>query len=427
MNSRERIALSLEHKTSDRVPIDFGGSVITGMHASVVYSLRQALGLDPLGTPVKVIDPFQMLGEIAPDLAARLHSDVVPLMGRWNCFGFENSGWKPWTLFDGTPVLVPDAFTTTPDPTGNILLYPQGDTESKPSGFMPAGGYWFDAIERAGCRDVSDQLDPSDNVEEYVSIADDDVRHFAAECERLHSTTDKAIVASIGGTSFGDVADVPGPALKSPRGIRTVIEWYGSLAKRPQYIYEVFERQCDIGLGNLAKVFEAVGDRVSVVVVSTTDFGMQKSLLISPKTYRDLFKPFNRAVNDWVHAHTSAKTFFHCCGSIAPLLPDLIDAGFDIFNPVQTSARGMDPAELKRCFGDELVFWGGGVNTQWTLPFGSPAEVKREVRDRIRILGSGGGFVYSAVHNITAGVPTANVLAMVEALDEYVAEAEEGR
>jgi hypothetical protein len=362
-----------------------------------------------------------MLGEIAPDLAARLHSDVVPLVSRRNYFGFENSGWKPWTLFDGTPVCVPAAFTTTPDSKGNILLYPQGDSEAKPSGFMPAGGYWFDVIERGNPTAASGDNQPSDNVEEYGPITDDDLRHFADECERLYSKTDKAIVADFGGTSFGDVAEVPGPTLRSPRGIRAVMDWYGALAGRPKYIYEVFERQCEIGLANLSKVFETIGDHLAVIVVSGTDFGMQSGPLVSPRMYRDLFKPFHQAVNHLVHAHTNAKTFFHCCGSIVPLLPDLIDAGFDIFNPVQTSAKDMDPAELKRVFGDQLVFWGGGANTQRTLPFGSPEDVKREISERIRTLGSGGGFVFATVHNITVGVPTANLLAVVEALDEYVA------
>ena len=148
MNSRQRIEAALNHRQPDRVPLDLGASPVSGMQVSCVYKLRQALGLDKPGTPVKVIEPYQMLGEIAPDLQDALGIDVVGLGGPNTMFGFPLTDWKPWTTFDGTPVLVPGGFNTDPEPNGDILMYPEGDKSVPPSGRMPKGGFYFDSITR---------------------------------------------------------------------------------------------------------------------------------------------------------------------------------------------------------------------------------------------------------------------------------------
>ncbi|MBN2024104.1 MAG: hypothetical protein JW809_15075 [Pirellulales bacterium] len=415
MNSRQRVEAALNHRQPDRVPLDLGGSPVTGIHVSSVYLLRQALGLDAPGTPVKVVEPYQMLGEAAPDLLDAIGADVVGISGRCNMFGFPNAGWKPWTLFDGTPVLVPADFNTRPEPNGDILMYPQGDRGVPPSARMPSGGFYFDSITRQEPLD-DDQLDVEDNVEEFGPIADVDLQHFASEADRLARDSDRAIVANFGGTAFGDIALVPAPWLKHPRGIRAVEEWYVSTVARFDYVYEVFRRQCEIGVANLAKLYEAVGDRVSVVFVTGTDFGTQNGPFISPASYRKLYQPFHRWVNGWIHEHTPWKTFIHTCGSIVALLPDLIEAGFDVLNPVQCSAAGMDPRMLKEKFGDKVTFWGGGVDTQKTLPFGTPEQIRAEVKERIAIFGSGGGFVFNTVHNIQAGTPAENLVALYDAV-----------
>lgn len=415
MNSRERVTRALNHQQPDRVPLDLGGSVVTGMAASAVYLLRQALHLDPPGTPVKVIEPYQMLGEIAPDLIAALGVDVVGLTGRKTMFGFRNAGWKPWTLFNGVPVVVPEGFNTEPEPDGSILMYPEGDRSAPPSGRMPAGGYYFDAIIRQEPIDDA-RLNPEDNLEEFGPISDDDLAYFAAEAERLYTETDKAILASFGGTAFGDIALVPAPGLKHPKGIRDVAEWYISTVSRREYVWKVFEKQCEIGLANLERIHQAVGERVAAVFVTGADFGQQRGPFISRKAYRQLFMPFHQAVNGWIHANTTWRSFIHSCGSVSALIPDFIEAGFDILNPVQTSAADMDPGELKRRFGEQITFWGGGVDTQHTLPFGSPEDVRREVEERIRIFGSGGGFVFNTIHNVQARVPVENLLALYRAV-----------
>lgn len=418
MNSRERVTQAINHYEPDRVPLDLGGGPTSGMHASSVYLLRQALKLDPPGTPVKVIEPYQMLGEIKPDLMQALGVDVAPLSARKTMFGYLNENWKPWTFFDGTPLLVPEAFNTTPDENGDILMYPEGDSSVPASGKMPAGGYYFDGIVRQPPIDEA-ALDPKDNLEEFSPVSDEDLEHFRREAVRLHEETDFAILANFGGTAFGDIALVPAPWLKNPRGIRDITEWYMSAVSRPDYVYKVFEGQCEIALQNLEKIHAFVGERVTAVFLSGTDFGMQTGPLISPKTYRNLYKPFNKALNDWVHQNTSWKTYIHCCGSIDRLIPDFIEAGFDILNPVQTSAAGMDSQTLKDLFGSEVVFWGGGIDTQKTLPFGTPEEVRKQVKERMQIFGRGGGFVFNTVHNLQAGVPQENIVALYEAVREY--------
>jgi hypothetical protein len=366
---------------------------------------------------VKVIEPYQILGEIKPDLLDILGVDVAPLPTPRTMFGFENTGWKPWTLFDGTPVLVPEAFNTDPDENGDILMYPEGDRSAAPSGRMPAGGFYFDGIVRQPPLDEA-RLNPEDNLEEFGPVSAEDLTYFKEQAERLSSGTDRAIFANFGGTAFGDIALVPATGLKAPRGIRDVAEWYMSTVSRPDYVYQVFERQCEIALGNLSKIAAVVGSQVDVVFMSGTDFGMQTGPLVSPKTYRQLYLPFNKVLNDWVHQNTTWKTFIHSCGSVISLIPDFIEAGFDVINPVQTSAAGMDPASLKARFGDQIVFWGGGVDTQHTLPFGTPDEVRAEVCERLRTFGPGGGFVFNPIHNVQAQVPVENLLALYETVRE---------
>lgn len=417
MNSRERICAALNHQEPDRIPLDLGGSDNTSMHVSAVYRLRQALGLDAPGTPVKVIEPFQMVGEIKPDLSDAVGADVVFLFSSKTMFGFKNEGWKPWTLHDGTPVLVPAGFNTEPEPNGDILLYPEGDRSASPSGRMPAGGWYFDAIVRQPPLDET-RLRVEDNLEEFELISDEDLLDFKTQAQRLRRESDRAVMAYFGGTSLGDVSLLPAPWLKHPKGVREIAEWYVCLSARKEFVYKIFEKQCEIALLNLEKIYAAVGDGVDVIFVTGADFGMQTGPLFAPATYRQLFKPFHRMINTWVHRHTPWKTFIHCCGSIGSFIEDFIDAGFDILNPVQTTAAHMDPLDLKQRYGDRLVFWGGGVDTQRVLPFGSPAEVRRQAQERMRIFGPGGGFVFNPIHNVQPSTPVENLLALYETVRE---------
>ena len=297
-------------------------------------------------------------------------------------------------------------------------MYPEGDKSAPPSARMPNGGWYFDTIVRQEPFD-EDNLNVEDNLEEFSPISDEELAHFEQEAKRLYEETDKAILANFGGTSFGDIALVPAPQLKYPKGIRDIKEWYISTVALRDYVYEIFERQCEIALENLGKIYEVVGNRVTAVFVTGTDFGMQTGPFISPKAYRSLYKPFHKIVNDWIHRNTTWKSMIHSCGSNWVLLDDITDAGFDILNPVQTSAAKMDPAALKEKYGDRITFWGGGIDTQKVLPQETPGDVRKNVEERMRIFGPGGGFVFNSIHNVQAGIPVENLVALYEAVRDY--------
>ena len=418
MNSRERVRTALNHQEADQIPLDLGAGFQTGMHVQMVYKLRQALQLDPPGTPVKIIEPYQNLGEIKMDLLEAVGGDVVGVNPPATMFGYKSENWKEWEYFNGTPVLVPEHYNTEPEADGSILMWPEGDTSVPPSAIMPKDTYFFDSIERQPPLD-DNNLHLEDNLEEFKPISAEDLAYFGREVDRLYRETDKAVYANFGGTAFGDIALVPAPWLKNPKGVRDIEEWYISTLTRQGYVYEIFEYQCAIALENLQKIFDVVGNKVDVVFLTGTDFGGQSGPLISVKSYETLFKPFHKQLNDWIHDNTTWKTFMHTDGSLVPLMPHFIEAGFDILNPIQWAAKNMSPVELKRNFGKQLVFWGGAIDSQKTLPFGTPEEVRVEVRARIEDFRSGGGWIFNTVHNVVANVPVENLLAMYETFHEY--------
>ena len=416
MDSRTRLQCTLNHQQPDRVCVDFGSTAVTGLHVSVVHRLRQR-ALGDLNWRVRVIEPFQMLGEMDDALREALGIDVAGVWPRKSLFGTESKDWKPFTLFDGSPCLVPGAFNVTPAPDGGWHLYPEGDQNVAPSGHMPAGGYFFDAIIRQPPL-AEDKLDPEDNVEEFKLLGQEDLAYYRAEKARLEQNGSRGGILTVPGAAFGDIALVPAPWLKRPKGIRDVAEWYVSLKARPDYVRRVFERQCEVALENINTLIDLLGDLVQAAFVTGTDFGTQRGPFIALKTYRELFQPFHRQVNALIHKRSNWKTFIHSCGSVYQLLPDFIDAGFDILNPVQCSAAEMDAARLKREFGKDLTFWGGGVDTQQTMAFGTPEQVYREVRERIEIFNRDGGFVFNAIHNLQGNTPIENVEAMFRAISE---------
>lgn len=411
---RERLSKALHHQQPDRVPIDFGGMPTSGIHVSCVAELRDYYGLEK--RPVKVHEPFQMLGWIDEDLKEAMGIDTTSVFGRGTMFGFPLGEWKPWS-FNGLEVLVPKDFNTSIDANGDTLIYPEGDRGVPASGRMPNGGYFFDCIIRQEPID-EENLRPEDNLEEFGPIAPldlDYLRQHAAEA----AATGRGVTASLGGTAFGDIALVPGPQMRHPKGIRDVTEWYMATSARQEYVHQVFDRQCAIALENLAKIYAVVGENIQVAYICGTDFGTQTSSFCSVRTFDNLYKPYYKRVNDWIHQNTGWKCFKHTCGAVSKFIPSLIEAGFDILNPVQCSATGMDPEQLKANFGEQIVFWGGGVDTQKVLPFGTPAEVREQVLRRCEIFAPGGGFVFNTIHNVQACTPVANLVAMIDAVHEF--------
>jgi uroporphyrinogen-III decarboxylase len=261
-------------------------------------------------------------------------------------------------------------------------------------------------------------LNAEDNMEEFSAITTEELEHLKRSAQAA-ADTGRGVIATFGGTAFGDIALVPAPSLKHPKGIRDITEWYVSTSSRQDYVHKIFERECEIGIQNLERIHAVVGNLVQAIFVCGTDFGTQTSAFCSVKTFRNLYFPYYKQVNDWVHANTTWKTFKHSCGSVVKFLPSFIEAGFDILNPVQCSATGMDPTELNATFGDNLVFWGGGVDTQKVMPFGTPAEVREQVLRRCEIFSPGGGFVFNGIHNIQAASPIENIVAMLDAVHEF--------
>jgi len=417
MTSRERLIRTINHQEPDRLVVDLGSGSQTGINASPLYQLRKALGLEE--RPITIQEPALMLGRIDEDLRQLLEIDIVGLWSPKNIFGVRNENWKRWDMPDGTPTLIAGGLEFTTDGTGAVYAYPQGDKTVPPSMKMPAGGYFFDNIDRGGEFD-EDDLDPRRDFAEDFSIIDDETaRYLEKESIRLYEETDYGIIGRFDGAAFGDVFRIAAPWLKKkPQGIRRMEDWLMAHVLYPDYILELFEFQSEIVLKNLEIYRQAVGDRIQVIWLSSTDFGTQNGTFISPETYRKLYKPFHKKINDWIHRNTSWKTAYHSCGSVVDLLDDFAEAGIDILNPVQCSAAGMDPKMLKEKYGDKFVFWGGGVDSQYVLPFGTPEEVKAQVKERIGIFSKGGGYVFSTIHNIVGKTPVENILAMYEAIKE---------
>jgi hypothetical protein len=419
MNSRERVIAAINHTEPDRCPIDLAATGQTGMNASTLYRLRQALGLPE--HPIRIIEPAQMLGDPGEDLLKLAGSDVVGLWNRGNFYGYRNEDWKPWRMSDGTPVEMGGGFEYDVDGEGRTWVYPQGDRTAPYSAVMPAGGSFFDSVNHAEPFDMDDAdedaLTPREDFKDDFGLAtEEDARYWESESHRLDEQTECAVVGMLGGAGFGDVACLPGPSVKHPRGIRRMDDWLAAHLLFPDYIDEVFSLQTEVMLKNLELYRQAVGDRIQIVWISGTDFGTQHGTFLSPDVFRKLYKPHYQIVNDWVHRHTNWKTFYHSCGAVYPLMRDFVEMGVDILNPLQLSADGMDPVKIKAEFGDQLTFWGGGVDTQKTLPFGTPDEVRRQVKERIRILNQGGGYVFNPIHNVVANVPPENLIAMYQAL-----------
>ena len=417
MTSRERIRNAINHIQPDKVPFDLGSTGITGISASSLTLLRQAL--DMYNEPVKVHEPYQILGKVEMDLIERLGIDTIGVSLPSTMFGFNADNWKPWKLTDGTDVLVPGGFNTETDPDGSLYMYPYGDKSVKPSARMPKDGFYFDTIIRQEEIDP-DNLKPEEWADGMFSVlTDKDLKYLETLATDLYNNTSLSLVAAVGAGGFGDIAFVPGPGHKNPKGIREPEEWYMAHLLYPEYIKGIFDIQLDILLKNYKLLWQALGDKVDIIVVSGTDFGTQRGLYISLNMFREFYKPYHSKVNKWIHENTTWKTFYHSCGSVIDLMDDFIESGVDIINPVQCSAQGMDQQNLKDKYGDKIVFWGAGIDTQKILPFGTPEDVKKQVEERMQVFEKGGGFIFNPIHNIQRGTPQKNLVALVEAIEEY--------
>lgn len=414
MTGREKMRRALNHEEGP-VAVDFGGTMISGMHVTCVEALRDYYGLEK--RPVKAYEPYQMLGFFDDDLKDVMGIDTNGLSGPRTMFGFENADWKEWVTPWGQEVLVAGEFNVD-EKGGEVYIYPEGDRSARPAGHMPESGYFFDTIVREDPDFDEDDLKLEDNIEEFGVISDYDLNYLGSCLDKLEKY-DRSVIAGIPGVALGDIALVPGPFMKNPKGIRDVADWYMATATEQDFIHQIFDKQVEYAMVNLPKIKEVYADRVDAVVICGTDFGTQISTFCSGETFMELWQPYYRRINDWIHENTSWKTFKHSCGAVESFMPLFIEAGFDIINPVQCSATGMDAQLLKDKYGDRLTFWGGGVDTQKLLPFGKPDEVREHVLKQCEIFSKSGGFVFNAVHNVQAYTPTENLVAMIDAVKEF--------
>jgi len=373
---------------------------------AVAYrKLREYLGLPR--RPVRVYDMIQQLAIIDQDMLDRFGVDCVEL-GRGFCL--EDKFWKPWRLPDGGECLIP-AWIDVRLRDGDWFIHGPG---GKAVGVQKAGSLYFEQIHWPLIDGVPSNLTALSAAMAEVmwalpappgpNIAADSLARGA---KALRASTDRAVVALFGGN-----------LMEWGQFLMRIDNFLALLAAEPAAAERLLDKLVEIHLAGMERFLLAVGPWVDVVVFGD-DLGMQTGPLISPTMYRRFFKPRHAVL--WRRAKQLAdvKVMLHCCGGVRPLLDDLIDAGLDAINPVQTSCAGMEPAGLKADFGLRLCLWGGGCDTQAMLPRAKPADVRDHVLRRLETLAPGGGFVFQQVHNIMADVPPENVVTMFDAVAEF--------
>ena len=410
MNPRQRLQAALRHEEPDRVPVDLGASTSTGISALAHADLRRCLGI---GDPLRVYEVVQQIAQPENSVLDRFGVDAISI-GR--AYDTADADWHDFVLPDGTPVQFPAWFTPRAGSHGSIVM---PDRAGEAIGVMPSGATFFDQV-----------LYP------YVDGYPDDYRGLAVAQARttwgaypaapwihaarpdfwtdlrartlaLRQSTDRALVAA-----------GPGKLFEWGCFLRRIDNFLMDIAQAPAEVERFCDALLERQLPALEKLGQAVGDLVDVIRLGD-DLGMDSGPLLSPRAYRRIFKPRHKLICDTVRKYTDAPICLHSCGSIHALLPDLIEAGFQAFNPVQITSRNMEPWRLKQDFGKDAVFWGGGCDTRHVLNHATPAEVKDHVKANLEVFAPGGGFVFAAVHNILPDVPGENVIAMFEAVEEF--------
>jgi len=414
MTRRERVLAAIAHREPDRVPVDLGAMRSTGITAAAYGRLKEYLGMS--GGSIDVYDVIQQLARPEQAVLDYFEADVVDL-GR--IFLTGDSDWKPFVLPDGQAARIPAYINIIEDGAGGRLALAADGT---PIGAMPAESFFLDQtvfplLDWDG-RDMSvlDRLSELQNHVIWAALPSpphhlpptpENLAEIRREAQILHDTTDYAVMVAFGGN-----------LLEWGQYLCRMDKFLMDLAAEPRAAAALLDKLVESHLAGLARFLPAVDGVVDIIQMGD-DLGMQNGLQMSPRMYREVFKPRQKIIFDYIKKHSGLKIFLHSCGAIADILPDLIEVGVDIINPVQTSAKGMDPARLKREFGRDIAFWGAGCDTQRILPLGTPEEIRDHVRRRIETLAPGGGYVFTQVHNIMPHVPARNIAAMVEAVREY--------
>jgi len=411
MTARERILAAIEHRQPDKVPTDLGATPSSGISAIAYGKLKQHLGLTQGST--RVYDVVQQLAQPEDFILDRFRIDTIDI-GR--AFNREPSDWQPTVLMDGQPAEYPAWFHPEKQPDGSFVARMKDGLDIA---HMPARGTFYDQtyfpylddypadfrdLDREMCRILWAALVHSP----WDHAGDPDFwEQLRAKALDLRRTSDRALMLVIGCNLF-----------EWGTFLRRMDNFLMDLVAEPEQVEALLDALMERHLASLEKACQAVGD-VADIIRFGDDLGTNGGPFMSPNTYRTLFKPRHKILCDYVHKHTKMKTFLHSCGSIRALLPDLIEAGFDVINPVQTTCQGMEAGGLKRDFGKDICFWGGGCDTRTILPHGTPQEVKDDVKRRLEIFMPGGGFVFNTVHNILPDVPPQNIVAMFEAVEGF--------
>ncbi|MBM3242245.1 methyltransferase [Candidatus Poribacteria bacterium] len=405
MTSRERVWKAIHFEEADRVPIDIGGTKVTGICIDAYVNLVNYLGFDS-GLP-KVYEQFGMLARVEEPVRRRLHSDVIELENPSEAWGLENKNWKPWKTGPGNDVLMPGDFNPITDEHGYIYIK---DFNGTPLAYMPPKGLYF---ERACVTTMSEKMvkmAPEVWKRSIPLYTDKHLRQLEESARQLYENTEYSVHGGFLKGMMGSNGIFAG---------HTISDWLCILITDKDYAFSILQVTAERAVENLRLYLQAVGDYIDTIFISGTDFGTQKGELFSPEIFKELYVSNMKLMNDYVHKHSKAKTFYHSCGSNFNLIEYFIEAGVDILNPVQTTAANMDPVELKKRFRNRIVFWGGGVDTQTVLPRGTVEEVRNQVKERIRAFAPGGGFVFTQVHNIQYGFPPQNIIGMADAVLEF--------
>jgi len=396
MTSRERVLKAIRHEEPDRLPIDFGGMASTGIMAIAYDRLKKHLGIT--GGEIRVVDMGQQLAEVEPEILSLFGVDVISL---GNSLGEAPELWKPWKLPNGVACRIPAGVDLRPDEeNGGWLIWENGMPMHRMS---PSSLYFSEAIHPLAGLTTPEEL-------QYVPrpiISDEELKFLEMRAKALYENTDFAIMANFGGN-----------ILETGNSLRGFSRFMMDLAKGGAFTEDLIGGIVETQLKNLSLFLETVGNYVQIIQFGD-DLGMQDRMIMSRSMYQKHIFPGHQTLFQYVHRNSNCAVFLHSCGSIRPLIPDLIAAGVDILNPVQTSAKDMDPVQLKSDFGDQITFWGGGCDTQHVLPFATPDEIAQHVREQIEIFAPGGGFVFNQIHNIQADIKPENIVAMFDTAREF--------
>jgi len=408
MTSRERVQRAVNFEPVDRVPIDLGGMKASGIAVEAYHRLQQKIG-DRSST--RVADPRFMIAVVDEPVRQRFHLDVAQLdLSVAPSLLRPEREWVPQRMFSGAEVLLPPATRIHVEDDGSWVLL---DAAGMPTSYrMPKDGFYFDD----STFDTGSGIDPA-TFTPVDSIPEETLEAFARYGKQLYETTDYALLGWGGSVCFLGLSLIANP--RTTVSMAQPSEWMMMLMTEKETCHEMMNRSVEASIKCLEQLHQAVGPYCFAWGIAADDSGTQRGEFIRPELWAEMIKPHYRKLCDWIHQHTEWKTFFHCCGSVYNLLPHFIDAGIDILNPVQTSAANMDPARLKQEFGKQLVFWGGGCDTQRVLNSGTPDEIRQHVKDRLAIFKPGSGYVFNQVHNIQANVPPENVIALLDAAYEF--------